>query len=286
MQDEESGEVETTRDTPGDTEISSMGSQTPAKETETDAGDTEEDTELSKDSDKEKSIELRLKSDTERPTSVVKFASHLEVADIPRRSATPLSSRMSFMEDGTVKHSRLSTATVGTENMVFGRDAVLEREKINNEARNTFAVMDQRYQDMVDDLIELDNAFELGLLDGNREEFEKRIQNVRIVKTPPKRPQELPRIELTVDGVIPGEDERDTDVVDGKIGDLETEEKQTENKSQEQVTSQEHSQEVSEEVSQDQINENLTESQVDVVKSVQDDSIELKTTDQIDEKST
>ena len=111
------------------------------------------------------------------------------------------------MEDGTIKQSRMSNITGGTENMVFGREAVVEREKINTEARNTFAVMDARYQDMVNDLIDLDNAFELGLMNGNREEFEKRIQNVRIVKTPPKRPQDLPTIELTVDEVIPVEKE-------------------------------------------------------------------------------
>ena len=111
------------------------------------------------------------------------------------------------MEEGTIKQSRMSNITGGTENMVFGREAVVEREKINTEARNTFAVMDARYQDMVNDLIDLDNAFELGLMNGNREEFEKRIQNVRIVKTPPKRPQDLPTIELTVDEVIPVEKE-------------------------------------------------------------------------------
>ena len=112
------------------------------------------------------------------------------------------------MEDGTVKQSRMSNITGGTENMVFGREAVIEREKINTEARNTFAVMDARYQDMVNDLIDLDNAFELGLMNGNsREEFEKRIQNVRIIKTPPRRPQDPPQIELTVDEVIPVEKE-------------------------------------------------------------------------------
>ena len=139
---------------------------------------------------------------------MVKFASHLEVADIPRRAGSALSSRLSFMEDGTVKQSRMSNITGGTENMVFGREAVIEREKINTEARNTFAVMDARYQDMVNDLIDLDNAFELGLMNGNsREEFEKRIQNVRIIKTPPRRPQDPPQIELTVDEVIPVEKE-------------------------------------------------------------------------------
>lgn len=129
------------------------------------------------------------------------------------------------MDDGMMKSSRMSTATAGNENMVFGRDAVIEREKINNEARNTFAVMDARYQDMVNDLIELDNAFELGLTNGNREEFEKRIQNVRIVKTPPKRPHELPRIELTVDEVIPVVNGEEISEVQEKSEDLKDTEK-------------------------------------------------------------
>ena len=196
--------------TPGTTELSTPGSQTPARETpgsevvgretDTEGEETETSTKLA---EKTKSESLKQKSEGERPTSMVKFASHLEVADIPRRASSALSSRISFMEDGTIKHSRMSNITGGTENMVFGREAVVEREKINTEARNTFAVMDARYQDMVNDLIELDNAFELGLMNGDRDEFEKRIQNVRIVKTPPKRPQDLPKIELTVDEVIP-----------------------------------------------------------------------------------
>lgn len=132
-----------------------------------------------------------------RPTSTVKFAPHLEVTDIPSRSRSSLGpSRLSLMdEDG--KPSRTSVLT-GTEGMVFGRDAVIEREKINEEARNTFAVMDVRYEDMVQDLIDLDNAFELGLTVGNREDFEKTIQNVRIIKTPPTKKGERATVELAV----------------------------------------------------------------------------------------
>ena len=181
---------------------------------------------------------------------------------------------MSYMDDGSVKHSRLSAATMGTETLVFGRDAVLEREKINNEARNTFAVMDLRYQDMVDDLIELDNAFELGLLNGNREEFEKRIQNVRIIKTPPKRPQELPRIELTVDDGV-------SEIhADDKLEELETVEKQPET----ETTVRESSEELLDIVTQEQTDDvERNESQeeivgVNITKSKTDDSIELTPT--------
>ena len=206
-QDEEAESQESASpgETPGTMELSTPGSQIPTIETpsrETPARETEVETDSSKATRKTKSELVRSKSAGDRPTSVVKFASHLEVADIPRRSNSPISSRLSFMDEGTAKTSRMSNITGGTENMVFGREAVIEREKINTEARNTFAVMDARYQDMVNDLIELDNAFELGLMNGDREEFEKRIQNVRIIKTPPKRPQDLPRIELTFDEAI------------------------------------------------------------------------------------
>ena len=176
----------------------SQGSQTPVR-------DTEDETEG----------EVTQVTDTERPSSTVKFASHLEVADIPSRSMSSLGpSRLSLMDD-TGKPSRSSRATATTDGMVFGRDAVVEREKINEEARNTFAVMDARYQDMVQDLIELDNAFELGLTDGDRKLFEKRISNVRIVKTPPSSATAKPEIVVTVEKEIL--DKPATDIVDGLI---------------------------------------------------------------------
>lgn len=150
---------------------SSLGTRSPGAKSEEEA-----DVEVSK-----------VTLEPERPTSTVKFASHLEVADIPSRSRSSLGpSRLSLMDEhGKPSRTSVTTGTTGTEGMVFGRDAVVEREKINEEARNTFAVMDLRYKDMVQDLIDLDNAFELGLLSGSRQDFEDKIQGMKIVKTPP-----------------------------------------------------------------------------------------------------
>ena len=130
----------------------------------------------------------------------MKFAETLEVADIPSRSMSSLGpSRLSLMDEhGKPSRTSVTTGTTGTEGMVFGRDAVIEREKINEEARNTFAVMDMRYKDMVQDLIDLDNAFELGLLEGSRQDFEKKIQSMRIIKTPPTRSGDKCKVELAV----------------------------------------------------------------------------------------
>jgi len=144
----------------------------------------------------------RATQEVERPTSTVKFAAHLEVADIPVRSNSSLGpSRMSLMDDNG-KPSRSGTTltgTTGTEGMVFGRDAVIEREKINEEARNTFAVMDGWYQDMIQDLIDLDNAFELGLSADSRQEFEEKIQKVRLIKTPPTSKGGKAKVEVKID---------------------------------------------------------------------------------------
>jgi hypothetical protein len=40
-----------------------------------------------------------------------------------------------------------------SEIRAFSRDAIKEREKINTEARNTYAGLDQRYSDLTDDLL-------------------------------------------------------------------------------------------------------------------------------------
>ncbi|XP_060595193.1 uncharacterized protein LOC132749447 isoform X3 [Ruditapes philippinarum] len=143
---------------------------------------------------------VKATQDFDRPTSTVKFAETLEVADIPSRSMSSLGpSRMSLMDEhGKPSRTSMTTGTTGTEGMVFGRDAVVEREKINEEARNTFAVMDMRYKDMVQDLIDLDNAFELGLLEGDRQDFEKKIQSMRIIKTPPTKNGDKEKVELAV----------------------------------------------------------------------------------------
>ncbi|XP_052772793.1 HEAT repeat-containing protein 4-like isoform X2 [Mya arenaria] len=150
----------------------------------------------------------RVTQELERPTSTVKFASHLEVADIPNRSRSSLGpSRLSLMDE----HGRPSrtgtmmTGTTGTEGMVFGRDAVVEREKINEEARNTFAVMDGWYQDMLQDLIDLDNAFELGLSADSRQEFEEKIQKVRVSKTPPTSKDGMAKVEVSVTDTSEGQ---------------------------------------------------------------------------------
>lgn len=142
----------------------------------------------------------KVTQEPERPTSTVKFASHLEVADIPSRSRSSVGpSRLSLMDEhGKPSRTSITTGTTGTEGMVFGRDAVVEREKINEEARNTFAVMDLRYRDMVQDLIDLDNAFELGLTSGSRQEFEAKIQGMKIVKTPPSGSGERAKVELEI----------------------------------------------------------------------------------------
>jgi hypothetical protein len=46
-----------------------------------------------------------------------------------------------------------------SEIRAFSRDAIKEREKINTEARNTYAGLDQRYSDLTDDLLLVDNAY-------------------------------------------------------------------------------------------------------------------------------
>ncbi|XP_052225265.1 HEAT repeat-containing protein 4-like isoform X2 [Dreissena polymorpha] len=148
----------------------------------------------------------------ERPASTVKFASHLEVNAIPSRSRSSLGpSRLSLMDEQTGKPSRSGTMMTGTtgEGMVFGRDAVVEREKISEKARNTFAVMDAWYDDMVQDLIDLDNAFELGLTSGSRQDFEEKIRNVRVIKTPPATKGERPKVELAVKTSVGSADKKD-----------------------------------------------------------------------------
>ena len=150
-------------------------------------------------SEEELDVEVsKVTQDIDRPTSTVKFSAHLEVADIPSRSMSSLGpSRMSLMDEhGKPSRTSIATVATATEGMVFGRDAVIEREKINEEAKNTFAVMDLRYRDMIQDLIDLDNAFELGLMSGSRQEFEDKIQGMKIVQTPPNSASKKAMVEL------------------------------------------------------------------------------------------
>lgn len=99
--------------------------------------------------------------DTERPTSVVKFASELQVEEIPGRST--LTPSKSAMEDMRVS-TRLSSMAGGqgsTDTRAFSRDAIKEREKINTEALKSYAGLDMRYYSMIEDLMRVDNTYEL-----------------------------------------------------------------------------------------------------------------------------
>jgi hypothetical protein len=57
--------------------------------------------------------------------------------------------------------SEIAVSSMGfaSEIRAFSRDAIKEREKINTEARNTYAGLDQRYSDLTDDLLLVDNAY-------------------------------------------------------------------------------------------------------------------------------
>lgn len=111
------------------------------------------------DSENDKSDE---KMSGDRPTSIVKFSSQLTVTDIPGRGQSTLTPCKSANED-IARLSRISSvAQSGTEGVkAFSRDAVREREKINTVARDTFDGLDARYFDMVDDLYQVDNAYEI-----------------------------------------------------------------------------------------------------------------------------
>jgi hypothetical protein len=79
----------------------------------------------------------------DRPGSKVKF---LEVEDnLPPKPPTA--------------PSKVSSMGFASEIRAFSRDAIKEREKINTEARNTYAGLDQRYSDLTDDLLLVDNAY-------------------------------------------------------------------------------------------------------------------------------
>ncbi|KAK3595827.1 hypothetical protein CHS0354_014647 [Potamilus streckersoni] len=149
--------------------------------------------------EKDKKDKLEVFGD-ERPSSTVRFAPHLEVTDIPARITTPLGpSRLSLM--GDVKGSRLSTAGFTSDRgTIFSRDAIKEREKINAEARNTYAGLDNRYSDMIDDLEKVDNTF------GEFVEVRRRLSAERYAeenrKNKPIKVLSLPKIELMADEVF------------------------------------------------------------------------------------
>lgn len=68
--------------------------------------------------------------------------------------------------------------TTASEIRAFSRDAIKEREKINAEARNTYAGLDQRYSSLTDALLLVDNAY-LGKIPS-----EERITSVDIISEP------------------------------------------------------------------------------------------------------
>lgn len=116
-----------------------------------------------------------------RPASVVKFASSLEINDIPsnkeKRSNSPTKSGPG---EGP---SRLSSLAPGSEIRAFSRDAIKEREKIDREARNSYAGLDERYHEMIDDLDIVDNTYEI-LVSGRR--HKETIQMITFITDPPE----------------------------------------------------------------------------------------------------
>ncbi|XP_033756447.1 HEAT repeat-containing protein 4-like isoform X1 [Pecten maximus] len=125
--------------------------------------------------EKEKNIEEK----DGRPPSVVKFASNLEINDIPsNKEKLSMSPTKSGPGDGV---SRLSSMAPGSEIRAFSRDAIKERDIIDREARNGYAGLDERYHEMIDDLDVVDNTYEI-LVSGRRPQ--ERIQVITFITEP------------------------------------------------------------------------------------------------------
>lgn len=154
------------------------------------------------DSDKEYSTVTDGKTpETERPTSVVKFASELQVEEIPGRSTlTPSKSAMEDMRMST-RLSSMAGGRVSTDVRAFSRDAIKEREKINTEALKSYAGLDMRYYDMIEDLIQVDNTYEL--MTGRRHT----IHEVEQAKKPALIQSPSAALIAQTDETIPAEDE-------------------------------------------------------------------------------
>lgn len=142
-------------------------STTPAVKSRADNEEDEEDSKskLEKISERADSGSLSQLSLTEdekflsRPGSKVKFQ---DIVEKPRTAPA--------------KSSGLGNTA--SEIRAFSRDAIKEREKINTEARNTFAGLDQRYSSLTDALLLVDNAY-LGKIPS-----EERITSVDIISEP------------------------------------------------------------------------------------------------------
>lgn len=109
------------------------------------------------------------------------------------------SSKVKFLEVDSQPMSAPSKINGGgSEIRAFSRDAIKEREKINAEARNTFAGLDQRYSELTEDLLLVDNAY-LGKIPS-----EERITSVSIISDPST--YELKARESQADESFPVED--------------------------------------------------------------------------------
>lgn len=144
--------------------------------------------------------------DTERPTSVVKFASELQVEEIPGRST--LTPSKSAMEDMRVS-TRLSSMAGGqgsTDTRAFSRDAIKEREKINTEALRSYAGLDMRYYSMIEDLMRVDNTYELVTGQKPPQLEVEQVKKITLIQSPSSA------LIAQSDEAIPVDDEEDEDV--------------------------------------------------------------------------
>lgn len=144
--------------------------------------------------------------DTERPTSVVKFASELQVEEIPGRST--LTPSKSAMEDMRVS-TRLSSMAGGqgsTDTRAFSRDAIKEREKINTEALKSYAGLDMRYYSMIEDLMRVDNTYELVTGQKPPQLEVEQVKKITLIQSPSSA------LIAQSDEAIPVDDEEEEDV--------------------------------------------------------------------------
>lgn len=144
--------------------------------------------------------------DTERPTSVVKFASELQVEEIPGRST--LTPSKSAMEDMRVS-TRLSSMAGGqgsTDTRAFSRDAIKEREKINTEALKSYAGLDMRYYSMIEDLMRVDNTYELVTGQKPPQLEVEQVKKITVIQSPSSA------LIAQSDEAIPVDDEEEEDV--------------------------------------------------------------------------
>ena len=146
-------------------------STTPGLKSRTDNGEDEEES------------KSRLEKISERADSGSQLSQSLTEADEERPVVDRPESKVKFLEvDDSQKpqtaQSKLSSMGFGSEIRAFSRDAIKEREKINKEAKNTFAGLDERYADLTDDLLLVDNAY-LGKVPS-----EEKITSISIIREP------------------------------------------------------------------------------------------------------